>query len=378
MEQVKEPVSMKEVVEKRVAMEIERGKNMALKAWELIVSEAVDRVDYLLDIGTAGKAFFVNQNEDRLKIVLHRKDGSEIGEMDMHHNAWEQLGARWSIPSGYLLQMATGSQWRREYIKNLLNGYAANHDTQKVLIRTVNGLVKAVLSDRYRRMDSSSVFAEFVHQARNGGMEFCGGHVNDMNCNLTVIRPKVEQIDIGEGVEPLHIAFGSRISTSDYGRGSLELHGYFLQGACLNGMVIENKLRSVHLGARITDEDIISMETVKRYTELAKSMVKDTSTYLFSEQFRRKTIDRIRLAAGMEVDMSSEVEKLVNYGLTKDECEQVSSIIMGGRYEDGMAVPASVWKCSQAISAIGRDDDPRSMELQTIAGQYFDKRVKLK
>ena len=382
---------MRDVVNNRIKGEIVRGRGRAHETWFKAVEQAKNMVDYLLPIGKGGHAFFdiasdVRSGEDgpelcnfRPVCFLHAKDGQIITleGFRVHDNAWSQLGSTWKIPGSFLRDnICSQLEWRHFPMRAVLNGYASNHEQKTVLIRTVNGQIRAILSDQYRRMDTVQVFGVFVENARHFGYEFCDGRMDDLRASITAIRPEVVEVPIGAGYEPLYLAFGARINTSDFGQGSLNVSGYYMQGACLNGTVIENKLRSVHLGSRITDEDIISMRTVKKQTEAAVSAVQDVSKHIFSQQFRDDTVRRIQRATNMEVDMESEVTTLKKFSVTEDEIQRISSLIIGGRYEDGMAVPASVWKCSQAVSAIAREDDgARGLELQEIAGTYLKTRT---
>ncbi len=385
-------VTMRGVVEARIQAEVLRGKERASNTWIRAVEQARNMVDYLLPIGKGGRAFFeviydVREGESgqelhtfRPMIMLHNKQGDliEEGGFRVHDNAWSQLGSIWKIPGSFLRDgICSQDTWRNEPMRAVLNGYAGNHEQKVVLMRTVNGQVRAILSDQYRRMDTVQVFNAFIQNGRHLGYEFCDGRMDDLRSSLTAIRPEVVEVPIGAGYEPLYLAFGARIKTSDFGQGSLEVSGYYMQGACLNGVVIENKLRSVHLGAKITDEDIISLRTVKKQTEAAVSAVHDVSKYIFSNEFRENTVRSIQRAANMEVDMEKEVTTLKKFTITEEEAQRISSLIIGGRYEDGMAVPASVWKCSQAISAIAREDDgSRGLELQEIAGNYLQTRTR--
>jgi hypothetical protein len=60
-------------------------------------------------------------------------------------------------------------------------------------------------------------------------------------------------------------------------------------------------------------------------------------------------------------------------GVLKDEVDEIGSLLMANRIEDGLQGEATMWKFVQSVSAIGRDKSPlRNREIQDIAGKLLE------
>ena len=80
----------------------------------------------------------------------------------------------------------------------------------------------------------------------------------------------------------VEMAFGARLSTSDYGDGALELRAFLMQGVCLNGMCRNSVMRQVHLGARLPENMGISQHTYELDTKTQASAIRDLTKSIFS------------------------------------------------------------------------------------------------
>jgi hypothetical protein len=365
---------LRALVERKVAEAIERGGRTSVDAWERLKEQGRLMEDYLVPMGAGGRLWFDRPNDDGpLLAVASAPDGSDLFTKSLHPNGVNQLGERFGIPGGWLAQRASGHPWERDAARALLNKYASNADRKTVLVRAVGDEIRAVLSDRYKRLDTVPVYGSFLSQAYAQGARLYDGAVTDLNSYLEVLLPEVVEVEIAGG-DPIHIVFGARIGTSDFGRGVLEVRGFYVQGACLNGMVRKNALREVHLGRRMSDmADIMSDETMMKETEATRSAVGDIVRHLLSMPYRQQTVRLIQAAAGMEVSVQAEVKKLGQLGLLKGEVDTVDRILMQGLYEDGVQCRPSAWKVSQGITAMARECEPqRRRELEVIASDYLD------
>lgn len=365
------PTDLRAVVQRKVDEAIERGGATSLDAWDRLKEQNRLMEDHIVPLNKGGRTYF-GCGEDVLMIAT-REDGSEIFAKSMHHHAMTQLGTRLGIPGGWLRDRMSGKMWERLASVSLLNDYAKNSDPVNVLVRSVGGQVRGVLSDRYRVIPTAPVFGSFITQAYAMGAKMYDGELTDLRAFMEVLLPEVVEVPIENG-SPIHIVFGSRISSSDFGCGSLELRGFYVQGACLNGMVRRNALRQVHLGKRMDEGmDIYSDETRQRQLETTKLEVADIVKHLLSLPYRQQTVQLIQKAAGMEVDVQREVKALKNVGLLEGEIDEVEAIIARGRYEDGVACGPSAWKVAQGVTAMARDKDAeRKRDLEQIASDWLD------
>lgn len=364
---------LRELVAQKVATALAKGGANAADAWEKMKEQGRIMEDFLLPIGKGGRGYFTGGDDGPVKLVGIGNDGEPIFEKHFHLNGMMQLGDKLGIPPVWLRDRMTGSAWEEVASRSLLNAYAANSDLKTVLVRAVGSEIRGILSDRYKRLDTVPVFGSFLTSAYAGGAKLYDGAVTDLRASMEVLLPEVVEVEMPEGTPPVHIVFGAAISSSDFGKGSLEVKGFYLQGACLNGAVRKNVMREVHLGRRMEFGDIMSEETLRKDTDATRSAIGDVVRHVVSAEYRSQTVRLIQAAAGKVVDVQKEVKALVNFGLSKAEVSEVDAILMAGRYEDGVTGGPTAWKVSQGVTAIAREKDAdRRDELHAIAADWLD------
>jgi hypothetical protein len=101
------------------------------------------------------------------------------------------------------------------------------------------------------------------------------------------------------------------------------------------------------------------------------------SRYLRAPAHMQKAIE-IQGASAIDVDFDSELRKLVKVGsLNKSDSENVQKILMRNNPYDGTQGDSTLWKLTQAITALARElDDRRSRELHELSGMLMN-RVKI-
>lgn len=169
------------------------------------------------------------------------------------------------------------------------------------------------------------------------------------------------------------IYMGARFSTSDYGDGAVEMRTFLLNGVCLNGMVRESVMKQIHLGARLSESQMLSDRTYRLDTATMVSAIGDYTRNLYDPNNLRQKSLEIQAASEAEVDFEAELKKLVKGGrLQKTEGESVQKLLMANNPDDGLSGGATLWKLTQAITACARELAPaRSRELQEISGELM-------
>ena len=163
-----------------------------------------------------------------------------------------------------------------------------------------------------------------------------------------------------------------QLRNGDFGDSLLELRSYWLKATCLNGNIGQSYMREVHLGSRLAQEIVFSIETVNKDTETRALMVRDTMRWVFSEKNRQFEEAQIVEASGKTVDLKDQVEHLPKLGVTKTEKSAIEQILMKRDPNDGVEGSPSVYLMANAISAHARTLAPeRSRELQQISGSML-------
>ena len=300
-----------------------------------------------------------------------------IDSFKLHEHAVGQAGEKLGIPTGYIKKLSRGTQWERDLASNILNEHSKYTDRKKVLVRTVDNEVRGILSDHYRRLDTSVIYSTFFNECNKYGAKAISAHIDATRTYCETIFPKVISIPT-EKNGTVHMVFGLRISNSDFGDGALQLQSYNMQVVCLNGMTRDNMLRQIHLGRQLPDNLSLSENTYRLDTETQASLISD----LVNNSFNPKNIERqakiIQMASEREVDLSKEVKNLKGSGLFKNEIEDIEEVLISNRKSDGVQGDGTLWKFSQAMTAVARNQENkrRQREIEEISGRLFD-RIKI-
>lgn len=294
--------------------------------------------------------------------------------MGLHRNAINQLAGRFGVNAKDLHREATGSEWEREVFKQRMNAYGANVPTKNLLIRKVRGEAKAVLSDRYRRMNTAAIFIAFMSAAMETGSVLVDASHGDLRDFLEVIHPEIVEIPT-EKNGLIYTAFGAQIRNSDFGASKLELNVYQMNVVCLNGMVAKKMISDVHLGSKIEESGNISFseETMDADTHARALAVRDIMKSVYSKENITRERQRIVDATEIELDFVQEIKQLPKMGVQVAEVELLNKTLMENDPADGVQGRNTLWKMAQGLTAVANkvESGDRKRDLQDIASSLM-------
>jgi hypothetical protein len=368
---------LKEVVERKIQQKISSGILNAQSAIDKLVSEGKIARDFIAPIGTnltlgtePVLVFKPDQDVNHVKMIV---SGTE--EYTMHENSVLQAGEKLGINQSYLHGLAYSKQpWKIALASHVLNQHSLNTDRERVLIRSIGTEVRGILSDQYRRLNSELIITAFLEMAMSQGANLCDGYMNDTKIWIETLLPNVFEVPT-EKNGMRYLAFGSRISSSDYGNGALELRPFILEGVCTNGLVRESVMKVVHLGARLPDNLALSERTFQLDTETQCSAIKDLTKGFFAKEAITERAFEIQRASNMDVDLIQELKGLFKSSrLYKDEVTQIEKVFINGNPNDGIQGENTLLKLVNGITAHAKITTPeRSRELQEIAGDLMNR-----
>lgn len=355
--------------------------NDKLRSAELNVKPVLDKIEYennnshdfMAPLGNLNVMKFNSNGSLKLETVT----SEGLQSFNLHEHAIGQAGEKLGIPTGYIKKLSRGSQWERDLASNILNEHSAYTDRKKVLVRAVGNEVRGILSDQYRRLDTSKIYSAFFNECNKYGATAISANIDATRTYCETILPNVISIPtVKNGV--VHMVFGLRISNSDFGDGALRLQSYSMQVVCLNGMTRDNMLRQVHLGRQLPDDLSLSENTYRLDTETQASLISDIVGNSFNPKNIAKQAKIIQLASESDVDLHNEIKRLKSTSLFKSEIEDIEKVLMSNKKSDGVQGDATLWKLSQAMTAVARDSESarRQREIEEISGKLFD-RLKL-
>jgi len=133
---------------------------------------------------------------------------------------------------------------------------------------------------------------------------------------------------------------------------------------------VESALRQIHLGAKITEDDVMSQRTIDLHTATAVSATEDVvRAYLDPAKIEEK-LEGVRLAAMKDVT-PLRVEEFLKRHLTKEAVKLAKETYLSA---DVTMLPpgGSAWRVSNTLSWLANQPDvdaETALDYQTLAGK---------
>lgn len=291
--------------------------------------------------------------------------------LPVNSHAHRQIAARLGIPAKYYDRMRQDAP---QLLADNVNEWFTQEPERRML-RTLDGNVRAFLSDRYRRIDNEDV-AEAVlplvlDQAQAGNLEIVSAEITDTRMYLQATFPKV----VGEVKQGDVVQSGFILRNSEIGAGSFSLDPLIYRLVCLNGMVrTDGGLKKYHVGRRAETQDgsfeIFSEETQRLDDAALMAKIRDLVTAFSNQEVFDQTLERMRAAAqSAEIAHPTKaIEVLTKRGMISGgEGESVlANLIRGG--------DLSQWGLVNAVTAQAHhtEDYDRSVEFEELGGKVLD------
>lgn len=336
------------------------GRNLNEIALEL-QRQAASKKDYLADTrrlslrpGTDGAMLLEGVN----------------GGMPVRPTAHNQLASVLQIPKPYYDRML-------EQAPDLL-AQNANHwlhaGPGKKLIRTLDGGVRAFLSDRYRPLDNFDLAEAVLPKLFSLDAQVLSGEVTDRRFYLKAVTPKVQgEVKKGDVVQA-----GVVISNSEIGEGSLRVEELTYRLVCLNGAIHAAAVRKAHLGRGAGNgHDLLedAQEYFRDETRAAADrafwlQVQDASAAVLDGDRLRKRLLEYQGAAERKIEADPvEVVEVASkrFGLNDDERGNVLRHLIEGGDLSQYGLANAVTRASQDV-----DDYDRATELEGLGGKVVE------
>lgn len=240
------------------------------------------------------------------------------------------------------------------------------------MVRTLDGRVRALLSDRYARIDNIDV-AEAILPVLAEAPQ-----IRIASCEVTERRLYIKAVDervrseakVGDTVEA-----GVLITNSEVGAGALSITPMIHRLVCLNGMVLNDaRFRRSHVGSRADIGDaayaMLTDETKQADDNAILLKARDIVKGALDAALFEKNVEKMRAAAEGETmaDPQGAIERLSNrVGILEGERPSVlKHLIEGG--------DLTKWGALNAVTRAAQDVDSydRSTELEQIGGDILN------
>lgn len=342
---------------------LDRGVERGAKVFQKLEEQPQDRI-----VNT--RAFKFEPDDNGVVIDI---DGDKF---NMHKHALNQAVTKTGILTQGMSNkiLDVNQPWANEMLADVLNRTYQNTKATRALVRAVDGEIRGVLSDKYRRMDSGPIFESFIREAMTYGAVPTDGNTLATKNTLTMMLPH-----IFEPVKNEVMLFGATLSNSDFGDGALSLKFSLLRIWCTNMAMRDECMRKVHLGKRLDENIKFSDNTYRLDTETMASAVKDLMENNLSPDRVNQEMKLISAAAEETVDIAQVFKNLQKSGkVTK--AEQASLVEVYNTPDVEMLPPGNnLWRASNALSLFSQKESvtpSRGLELQQIAGDILEPMMK--
>lgn len=287
--------------------------------------------------------------------------------------AHRQIADRLGIPWRYYDRLRTDGQLTGLLDENVNRLF--HRTPERRMVRTLDGKVRAFLSDRYLRRDNDELaraILPILGDIPDVRFESCA--LTDERMYIKALSPRVSgEVKVGE-----EVCAGVFISNSDVGAGALRVEPFIYTLVCTNGMVVPKALgaaalRRIHVGRRVQNDgeslSVFRDETLAADDQAFFLAVQDVVRAAVDEVRFRELIELMRAAAAdlAVADVARAVEVLAQReSLSDGESRSVLQHLAAGGDLSRWGMLSAVTRASQDV-----DSYDRATELEEVGGKLL-------
>ena len=285
-------------------------------------------------------------------------EGLPIGQAGIRKTAHSQFAEATGIPKKYYRRMAEDAP---DLLARNLNHWLESQPKNK-LVRTMDGEVRAFLSDKYRPLDNYDFASAILPKLSNLGATVQSVQITEDRFYLKAVSDRIA----GEVKQGDVIQAGIVASNSEVGAGSLKLEELDYRLVCTNGMIRAIAKRMTHLGRSSAGGDLIENsreffrdETRQLEDRTLWNKVHDTADAMFDQERLDLRLADYRDAAERTVSNPVKaIEEISDkFSLSQDEQSNVLRHLVEGGDLSQWGIANAVTRASQDLEDYGRATD---------------------
>ena len=337
---------------------MKNGKSLMELASEITRQQESKR-DFLIPANKVNA--FVHENH--LELGFPTNDG-ELFTAPLTTNGHVQLGQFCDIPKKYYDLMLLHPELLQQNVAHWLSKF-----NDKRMMRTLDGQIRAVLSDKYRRLDNFDLAQAVLPMLFDAKANVESCEITDKKIYIKAITHHVQ----GEVKKGDVVSAGIIISNSETGHGSLSIKPLIYRLVCSNGAIVDDlAMRKYHAG-RVEEMSQIeySNETVTAEDNAFWLKVRDLVKFSLSESTFEKVLNTMRESTERVLESPDKAIELAakKYAFNETENSDVlKHLIQGG--------DLTSWGLGNAVTRMAQDVNSydRSTELESIGYQIMNQK----
>jgi len=294
----------------------------------------------------------------------------EMGSFGLNELAHEQIGDRLAIPRDYYQRMRSTAPG---LLTTNVNHWFQNKPEQR-MVRTLDGRVRAFLSERYRPLDNLDLAEAVLPTFGEMRLDVKSAEITERRLYLKATFPMIQtEIKKGDVVEA-----GLIISNSEVGCGALSVQPMIYRLVCTNGMIAADMgTRRNHVGRGYGgngDDGSVSEFFTDKTRALDDaaffSKIKDVVKAVMKQEVFDRIVNRMRAAAGdvIKGDPIKAIEVTQKrFGLMEGEKTSVLRHLIEGGDLSRYGVLNAVTRTAQDVESYDR-----ATELERIGGKVLE------
>ena len=287
--------------------------------------------------------FIVPQGKMRMNTGGEVLDITGLGAYPIQPIAHEQIAAKFNIPRPYYEAMQKVHGLRSYNVNSWLDAEPAT----KRLVRTRDGKARAILSDRFRPLDDMLVLgAALPVLAANPDLQVCSAILSPERMYLQVAYPKIAgELRVGDIVQS-----GMTLSTSEVGRGRVDVQRWIRQLKCKNGYIGESVFAKRHVGRKIGEDEedyaFFGDDTIEAELKSFQLQLRDIINASFTPESFEAEVAKFRgaVADAFNFTQTEQIVKNVTkkYGFGEDLMKAVLNRVVHDQDFTRMGVAAAI------------------------------------
>ena len=247
-----------------------------------------DKKDYVVD----SRNIRAVPTDGDIVLSFPRAESQEAVPFEITDWAHGQLSQKTGIPKKYYDKLRTAG--KADLLADNVNAWIGS--VGKRMLRTQRGAVRAIVSDRFLRIDNDFVVGVLKERMNANGLDMTDPgvvkrcHISDTRLYVQVNVPH-QEAEIRRGDRVIQ---GLILSNSEVGASAFTVEPFLYRLVCSNGLIAPHSLSRIHLGSRNEEGELLSDTTIDLEKELLKSKVTDIVNSVFDEEVFLKWVDQLK------------------------------------------------------------------------------------
>jgi len=303
--------------------------------------------------------------------LVMEPDASHIAGLNGHDlgittHAHGQIADRLQIPKKYYDRMRSDAP---VLLANNVNHWF-NKSPERRMLRTMDGRVRAFLSDRYRPIDNFDLAEAILPKLINIGCRIESCELTERRMYIKAVTDRLQgDVKVGDTVQA-----GLVVSNSEVGAGGVKVDPLMLRLVCMNGMIQPDYgIHKYHIGKQADTQDQIQFlrqETIQADNKAFFMKVTDVVDGVLTEKTFLMMLNGMKAATEAKMDKRPDkvVEEVTKrFSLNESESTGVLNHLIEGGDLSKYGLLNAVTRTSQDVA-----DYDRATELERLGGQIME------